>query len=64
VGADRAAAFAGAAETQGWTARVPDGAALTGILFVLKTGIPWKYLPAEMGCRSGMTCWRRLRGWH
>ena len=35
-------------------------AALTGILFVLKTGIPWEYLPAEMECASGMTCWRRL----
>ena len=37
--------------------------ALTGILFVLKTGIPWEYLPLEMGCGSGMTCWRRLRDW-
>lgn len=37
--------------------------ALTGILFVLKTGIPWEYLPREMGCGSGMTCWRRLRDW-
>jgi transposase len=36
---------------------------LTGILFVLQTGIPWEYLPQEMGCGSGMTCWRRLRGW-
>lgn len=36
---------------------------LTGILFVLKTGIPWEYLPREMGCGSGMTCWRRLRDW-
>ena len=43
--------------------RVPDRAALTGILFVLKTGIPWEYLPREMGCGSGMTCWRRLRDW-
>src|SRR5437762_1030926 len=33
-------------------------------LFVLKTGIPWEYLPAEMGCGSGMTCWRRLRDWY
>lgn len=38
-------------------------AALTGILFVLKTGIPWEMLPQEMGCGSGMTCWRRLREW-
>ena len=37
---------------------------LTGILFVLQTGIPWEYLPREMGCGSGMTCWRRLRDWH
>ena len=36
---------------------------LTGILFVLQTGIPWEYLPQEMGCGSGMTCWRRLREW-
>src|SRR5439155_11311003 len=41
-----------------------DRAALGGILFVLKTGIPWEYLPQEMGCGSGMTCWRRLRDWH
>src|SRR5579884_1203703 len=38
--------------------------ALTGILFVLKTGIPWEDLPAEMGCGSGMTGWRRLRDWN
>ncbi len=37
--------------------------ALTGILFVLKTGLPWEDLPAEMNCGSGMSCWRRLRDW-
>lgn len=37
--------------------------ALTGILFVLKTGIPWEDLPQELGCGSGMTCWRWLRDW-
>ena len=36
---------------------------LTGILFVLLSGIPWEMLPQEMGCGSGMTCWRRLRAW-
>jgi transposase len=36
---------------------------LCGILFVLKSGIPWEMLPPEMGCGSGMTCWRRLRDW-
>ena len=43
--------------------RVPDRAALTGIVFVLRSGIPWEMLPREMGCGSGMTCWRRLRQW-
>lgn len=43
--------------------RLPDRAVLTGILFVLKTGIGWEHLPKEMGCGSGMTCWRRLRDW-
>ena len=43
---------------------VPDRAALTGILFVLRSGIPWEMLPAEMGCGSGMTCWHRLQDWH
>ena len=43
---------------------IPNRAALTGILFVLKTGIAWEDLPKEMGCGSGMTCWRRLRDWH
>lgn len=42
---------------------VDDRAALTGILFVLRSGIPWEMLPKEMGCGSGMTCWRRLRDW-
>lgn len=42
---------------------VSDRAALTGIVFVLKTGIQWEDLPQEMGCGSGMTCWRRLRDW-
>lgn len=37
--------------------------ALIGILFVLRTGIPWEMLPHEMGCGCGMTCWRRLRDW-
>jgi transposase len=40
-----------------------DRKALTGILFVLKTGIPWEDLPCEMGCGCGMTCWRRLHAW-
>src|SRR5215218_9224562 len=42
---------------------VEDRKALSGILFVLKSGIPWEMLPQEMGCGCGMTCWRRLRDW-
>ncbi|WP_143010778.1 IS5 family transposase [Cupriavidus necator] len=40
-----------------------DRAVLTGILFVLQSGIPWEMLPQEMGCGSGMSCWRRLHTW-
>ena len=49
---------------KGGRPRISDRAALTGIIFVLKSGIPWEMLPQEMGCGSGMTCWRRLRDWH
>ena len=48
---------------RGGRPRVDDRAALTGIVFVLKSGIPWEMLPKEMGCGSGSTCWRRLRDW-
>ncbi len=40
-----------------------DRAVPTGILFVLQSGIPWEMLPQEMGCGSGMSCWRRLCDW-
>lgn len=43
--------------------RHPDRAVLTGILFVLRSGLPWKMLPLEMGCGSGSTCRRRLLAW-
>jgi transposase len=42
---------------------IPDRAVLTGILFVLRSGIPWNMLPPQMGCGAGSTCWRRLVRW-
>jgi transposase len=44
--------------------RVPDRQALGGILFVLRTGIQWEYLPQELDFGSGMACWRRLAAWN
>jgi transposase len=37
--------------------------ALAGIIFVLRTGIPWQMLPKGIGFPSGVTCWRRLVEW-
>jgi transposase len=43
--------------------RLPDRECLSGILYVLYTGIPWHDLPPELGFGSGVTCWRRLEEW-
>lgn len=48
---------------KGGRPRRSDRAVLAGIVYVLKTGIPWNMLPQEIGCGSGVTCWRRLRDW-
>jgi transposase len=48
---------------KGGRPRIEDRAALIGIIFVLKSGIPWDMLPQEMGCGSSVTCWRRLEEW-
>jgi transposase len=44
--------------------RLDDRKALCGILFVLYTAIPWKFLPRELGFGSGMTCRWWLRDWN
>ncbi|MDB5296342.1 MAG: Insertion element uncharacterized 16, partial [Phycisphaerales bacterium] len=42
---------------------VDDRAALQGILFVDRHGIPWQALPRDAFGVSGSSCWRRLRDW-
>jgi transposase len=42
---------------------VPDRRCLLGILFLRREGLRWQSLPAELGCGSGSTCWRRFRDW-
>lgn len=43
-----------------WTS---DRRVLDGIVYVLLTGVAWRHLPRELGCGSGVTCWRRLNAW-
>ena len=48
---------------KGGRPRVTNRQAFTGVVFVLRTGIPWQLLPTEMDCGSGSTCWRRFAEW-
>ena len=41
---------------------VDNRVALSAILFVLKSGISWEDVPAELGC-CGMTAWKKLHQW-
>jgi len=52
------------ARRYGGRPRVDDRAALAGIIYQLRTGVPWRLLPTrQLGCGSPVTCWRRLRNW-
>ena len=42
---------------------IENRAALTGILFVLRSGLRWEMLPTDKGCGREMSTWRRLRDW-
>jgi transposase len=43
---------------------IEDRAVLSGIIYVLRAGVPWRLLPArELGCGSTATCWRRPTEW-
>jgi transposase len=48
---------------KGGRPRVPDRECLTGIVYVLRTGMAWNMVPSELGCGSGVTCWRRFKEW-
>ena len=48
---------------KGGRPRIPNRNAFAGIVYVLKSGVPWRMLPKEVGGGSGTTCWRRLRDW-
>jgi transposase len=48
---------------KGGRPRVPDRLCLNGIAFVLREGLRWQSLPAELGWGSGSTCFRRFAEW-
>jgi transposase len=43
---------------------IPDRNCFAAIVYMARTSIPWRLLPArELGCGSPATCWRRLTEW-
>jgi hypothetical protein len=51
----------GSVTSRGGRPRYEDRAILQGILWVLRTGCPWRQIPAHYG--SPATCWRRFQEW-
>jgi transposase len=49
--------------TQSWPKTHRSARVLMGILYVLRSRIPWEMLQQELGCGSGMSCRRYLRKW-
>lgn len=49
-------------DPRGGRPRVEDRVAFGAVMFVLFTGIAWRYLPRELGC-SPATAHRRLAEW-
>ena len=48
---------------KGGRPRVGDRECLTGLMFLLRAGLAWRFLPLELGCGSPATVWRRQREW-
>ena len=48
---------------KGGAPRCNDRQCLEGILYVLKCGIPWQFVPQKEFGVSGSTCWRRFAAW-
>jgi transposase len=64
VVAGRPAAVADSSGPLRRPSRIDDRACLAGIVYQLRTGVPWRLLPVrELGCGSPVTCWRRMRDW-
>jgi len=51
------------ASPKGGRPPVSNYAALKGIIFVLRFGIPWQQLPYDLFGVSGSSCWRRFCEW-
>lgn len=60
---DRTASPSSIAEAARWPTTCKRSGLSHSILFVRRSGSPWRMLPKHLGYGSGMTWWRRLRDW-